>query len=159
MQDAGRSSLRPTHASRAQLAASHARQSTRASRAQLAANHAGRRASAARESPQTTNDAARNSPQPTHASRAQLAAAHAGRRARARVARGAKPSCSLTSVPRRSVALHHRRNARPDSRRFTPLPSHRAFHAPPKEPVSASESTRASPLVPPGPPGRRLGRG
>ena len=46
---------------------------------------------------------------------------------------------------------------RPDSRRFTPLPSHCAFHAPPKEPVSASESTRASPLVPPGPSGRRLG--
>jgi hypothetical protein len=40
----------------------------------------------------------------------------------ARVARGAKPSCSRTSVPRRSVALRHRRNVRADSRRLTLTP-------------------------------------
>ncbi len=40
----------------------------------------------------------------------------------ARVARGAKPSCSLTSVPRRSVALRHRRNVRADSPRLTLTP-------------------------------------
>ena len=40
----------------------------------------------------------------------------------ARVARGAKPSCSRTSVPRRSVALRHRRNVRADSPRLTLTP-------------------------------------
>ncbi len=96
------------------------------------------RTPAARESPQPTQDAARQqrasrrkprtTPRASSARvaanherrRAQLAATHAGhpratRRSprrtprAARVARGAKPSCSLTSVPRRSVALHHRR--------------------------------------------------
>ena len=126
-------SARQRRAPAAQRAAIHARQPRairRVPRTPSARNsprptHASR-APVARNSPQPTHairtPSARNSPQSTHASRAQLAATHAGRRARARVARGAKPSCSLTSVPRRSVALRHRRNVRPDSRRLTPLP-------------------------------------
>ena len=113
-------SARQRRAPAAQRAAIHARQPRairRVPRTPSARNsprptHASR-APVARNSPQPTHairtPSARNSPQSTHASRAQLAATHAGRRARARVARGAKPSCSLTSVPRRSVALRHRR--------------------------------------------------
>ena len=88
-----RNSPRPTHASRRATRRSP-RRTPRVSSARVAANHERRRAQLAATHaghPRATRRSPRRTPRA------------------ARVARGAKPSCSLTSVPRRSVALHHRR--------------------------------------------------
>ena len=106
-----------------------ARWTLRVSRAQRIASHAGRCASAARNASHPTLDAARSA---------------GGTRGEALVLsdnRTAPIGCALMTacLLRVDDAAFVARGPRRARFRF-------AFHAPPKEPVSASESTRASPL-------------
>jgi hypothetical protein len=105
------------------------RSTPRVSRTQSIASHARRRASAARNTSHPTLDAARSA---------------GGTRGEALVLsdnRTAPFGCALMTA--RLLCVDDGASVARCRRR---APLRRAFHAPPKEPVSASESTRASPL-------------